>query len=192
MTKKELRKLFLEKRKALDEGEFTRLNLALYSVFFSSIDLSFVRVLHLYLPIEGNREPDTRPILDRVRREFPAVRISLPRVGSGRMLENFYYDGPHQLKVSAWGIPEPVQGHPTNPSDIDMVIVPLLAIDRAGHRVGYGRGYYDRLLATTRPDCRKVGISFFEPVASIQDVDDDDVALDQCVTPAETLVFPLT
>src|SRR5262245_1889744 len=127
MTKKELRKLFLEKRKALSESEWSRLNLALYSVFFSSIDLSFVRLLHLFLPLAANREPDTMSILERVRREFPGVRVVVPRV-AGNDLEHIFYEGPHQLEVSAWGIPEPKQGVPAPPGLIDMVIVPLLAV----------------------------------------------------------------
>lgn len=191
MTKKDLRKQFLEKRKALSDSECARLNLGLYSAFFASVDLSFVHVLHTYLPIPGNQEPDTWQILDRVRREFPHIRVSLPRVGKGDNLENIFFEGPQQLKTSDWGIPEPKQGVPTPVEEIDLVIVPLLAVDRSGHRVGYGRGYYDRLLAATRKDCLKVGLSYFPPVDAIEDIGTQDVKLDQCVTPEGTIVFPL-
>ena len=188
MNKKELRKLFLEKRKGLTEGEYTRLNLALYSQFFASVDLSFIRVLHTFLPLEGNREPDTWAILDRIRREYPQVRVSLPRV-NGDHLENIYYEGPHQLEISAWGIREPKQGVPTPPEKIDLVVVPLLAFDQRGHRVGYGRGYYDRLLRQVRPQCLKVGLSLFQPVDAIDDISDYDVPLDRCVTPEGEVEF---
>lgn len=188
MNKKELRRLFLERRKALTEGEYTRLNLALYSQFFASVDLSFIHVLHTFLPLENNREPDTWAILDRIRREFPQVRVSLPRV-SGDHLENIYYEGPHQLEASAWGIREPRQGVPTPPEAIDLVLVPLLTFDLRGHRVGYGRGYYDRLLHRVRPDCLTVGLSLFSPVELIDDIADYDIRLDRCVTPDGMIVF---
>ena len=188
MTKKEIRKLFLEKRKALSEADYVRMNLALYGHFFASIDLSRVRVLHCYLPIADNREPDTMSIVERIRREYPHIRIVLPKV-AGQELENIYYEGPHQLETSSWGIPEPKQGVPAPAEKIDLVVVPLLAIDKEGHRVGYGGGYYDRLLKQTRTDCRKIGLSFFPPVESIDDVTENDVRLDQCVTAVETFDF---
>ena len=189
MTKKELRKLYLEKRKGLSEGDCAEFNLKLYSVFFSSIDLSFVKVLHTYLPIDHNREPDTWMIIDRIRREFPHIRISVPRVGPADELENTYFEEPNQLKKSSWGIPEPQQGVQTPNEKIDLAIVPLLVVDKLGHRVGYGRGYYDKLLQRTRPDCLKVGLSFFDAVDRIENVDEYDVALNQCVTPNGTILF---
>lgn len=188
MNKKELRKLFLEKRKGLTEGEYTRLNLALYSQFFAAVDLSFIRVLHAFLPIAGNHEVDTWAILDRVRREFPQVRVSLPRVAADH-LENVYYEGPHQLQTSAWGIQEPRQGVPTPPEKIDLVLVPLLAFDKRGHRVGYGKGYYDSLLSQVRPECLKVGLSLFPPVDVIDDISDTDIPLSRCVTPEGVISF---
>ncbi len=189
MTKKELRKLYLEKRKALSEGDYAQRNMALYSHFFASVDLSFVKILHIYLPIADNREADTWMIVDRVRREFPHVRIAIPKVGTGNALESIFYEGPQQLEKSSWGIPEPRQGVPSPEEKIDMIIVPLLALDKQGHRVGYGKGYYDRLLSKTRPDCQKVGFSLFGPVDRIDDVDAYDVALNSCVTPEGTMVF---
>ena len=189
MTKKELRKLYLEKRQDLSEGECASLNLKLYSSFFSSIDLSFIKVLNTYLPIEHHHEPDTWMIVDRVRREFPHVRISIPRVGPSDSLENIYYEGSHQLEKSKWGIPEPRQGVPTPDEKIDLVIVPLLALDKQGHRVGYGRGFYDRMLQRTRPDCQKIGLSFFSAVDKINDVDEHDVRLNQCITPEGPILF---
>lgn len=189
MTKKELRKLYLEKRKALSEGDYTQRNMALYSHFFAFVDLSFVKVLHIYLPIADGREADTWMIVDRVRREFPHVRIAVPKVGAGDALESIFYEGPQQLEKSAWGIPEPKQGVPTPEEKIDMIIVPLLALDKQGHRVGYGKGYYDRLLSKTHSGCQKVGFSLFVPIDRIDDVDAYDVALNSCVTPAGMMVF---
>ena len=183
MTKEELRKRYADKRKKLTPTECAHLNLQLYQFFFSNIDLSFIKIIHCYLPIIKNNEPDTWMIIDRIRREFPHVKISVPRVRADKTLESFYFEGLHQLQINAWGIQEPKQGIPTPEEKIDLVIVPLLAIDQHGHRVGYGKGYYDRFLKKCNKNCKTIGLSFFKPVELISDVDENDVALTSCIDP---------
>ncbi len=77
-------------------------------------------------------------------------------------------------------------------SSIDWVLVPLLAFDRRGHRVGYGKGFYDRFLAGCRSDARKIGLSLFAPVVAIDDIGSQDVALDAVVTPDRVWTFGKT
>jgi 5-formyltetrahydrofolate cyclo-ligase len=189
MTKNELRKTYLEKRVKLNPAACAHFNLQLYNLFFSGVDLSFINVLHTYLPIARNNEPDTWPIIDRIRREFPNVRISIPRVGTEGTLENIFFEGLHQLQTNSWNIQEPKQGVPTPSEKIDLVIVPMVVCDQQGHRVGYGKGYYDRFLKTCRPDCRKIGLSFFEEVPVISDASDHDVRLNACITPERFMDF---
>jgi len=190
MTKPEFRKRYLEKRKSLTEAECLHYNQQLYHLFFTHFDLSFIKVLHLYLPLEKNKEPDTWQILDRIRREFPHIRISIPRVNNQTSdLENFYFEGLHEIAPNTWGIPEPKQGIPTRSSEIDLVLIPLLVFDEHGNRVGYGKGFYDRFLKQCRKDCRKVGLSFFEPVEQITDVNEFDVKMDACITPSKVYTF---
>lgn len=189
MTKERLRKIYLDKRKNLSSAEVASLSLQLYHLFFSSFDLSFTKVIHTYLPIIKNNEPDTWIILDRIRREFPHVRISLPKVSPAGTLENFYFEGLHQLQENHWGIQEPRQGTPTPAEKIDMVLVPLLTFDISGNRVGYGKGFYDKFLKTCRKDCQKIGLSFSAPVDKIADIDPFDVPLTSCITPTEVFSF---
>ena len=189
MNKALLRTAFLDKRRKLSADEYARLNLQLYHHFFAGIDLSFVKVLHTYLPIARNHEPDTWQMLDRIRREFPNVRLSIPRMTNDGNLENFYFEGLHQVETNKLGIPEPKQGVPTPSERIDMVIVPLIAFDKRGHRIGYGKGYYDRFLATCRYGTIKVGLSLFGPVEQIDDTDDHDIQLNMAVTPEGVIRF---
>ena len=70
-----------------------------------------------------------------------------------------------------------------------MVFVPLLAFDKKGHRVGYGKGFYDKFLSECKPDAIKIGLSFFEPEELITDVFESDVKLDYCVTPNSIHAF---
>ena len=74
-------------------------------------------------------------------------------------------------------------------SKIEVVFVPLLAFDKKGNRVGYGKGFYDRFLSECNPETIKIGLSFFEPEELIEDVFENDVKLDYCVTPDEVYQF---
>lgn len=174
----------------LTEAECAQYNQQIYHFFFSYFDLSFVQVIHLYLPMEKNKEPDTWPILERIRREFPHIKISIPRVNVlTAELENFYFEGLLQIDKNVWGIPEPKQGIPTAPTDIDLVIVPLLVFDERGNRVGYGKGFYDRFLKLCKAGCKKIGLSFFDPIEQLSDINEFDVKLDACVTPSNVIYF---
>ena len=186
MTKEKLRKIYLQKRLSLSEAEYLQLNHQLCELFFAGIDLSFVNVLHIFLPIEKKKEPNTWLIIDRIRREFPHIRLSIPRVQNQTgKLENFYFEGLHQLQKNKWDIWEPKQGIPTESEKIDMVLVPLLIFDKQGHRVGYGKGFYDTFLQTCRKDCLKIGVSLFEPVDRIEGTSPNDQILDKIVSPQQ-------
>jgi 5-formyltetrahydrofolate cyclo-ligase len=184
MTKGELRKIYLEKRLSLSEAEYERLNLSIRKNFFDNIDLTGITILHTFLPLEKNREPNTWLIIDQIKKHFPAIRISIPRVNTQTTtLENFFYVSSEQVMKNFWGIPEPQYGTPTPSEEVQVVLVPMLVCDQHGHRVGYGKGFYDRFLSTCSPNCVTVGICFFEPINKIDDVNAFDVRLHYCVTP---------
>lgn len=90
---------------------------------------------------------------------------------------------------SAWGIPEPVGGAVVKPTDLDIILLPLLAFDLKGNRVGYGKGFYDRYLLNCKPDCLKIGISLFDPVDLIEEVESHDIPLDIAICPAKLYDF---
>jgi len=190
MTKSDLRKHYLERRLALTEADYALFNERLCETFFLSVDLSFVRVLHTFLPIRKYKEPDTGLIMDGIRKSFPLIQLSIPKVNDKTAaLENYFWEGPDQLVQNKWGLSEPRHGVPTPTDKIDMVLVPLVVFDRHGYRVGYGKGYYDRFLATCRSDCKAVGISFFPPIESISGIAWFDRKLDMAVTPEKVFQF---
>ncbi|HET9053852.1 MAG TPA: 5-formyltetrahydrofolate cyclo-ligase, partial [Cyclobacteriaceae bacterium] len=82
MKKAEIRELYSKKRLALSEAEYSQLNFQLYQVFFSQVDLSFIKAMHVFLPISSKKEVDTWLIIDRIRREFPHIRLVVPKVNS--------------------------------------------------------------------------------------------------------------
>ena len=189
MTKAEARNLFLGKRLALSEGERDILNNKLVHQFFSNFDLSFVHNLHLFLPIESRKEPDTWSIIDRIRREFPHVRLVVPKMNASGSLMHYYFESSDKLTKSSLGIMEPVDCVVADVSEIELVIAPLLAVDFLGNRVGYGKGFYDRFLATCRKDCRTTGLSFFDPVSEPIEQAEHDIRLMSCVTPTQVIEF---
>jgi 5-formyltetrahydrofolate cyclo-ligase len=75
------------------------------------------------------------------------------------------------------------------PENIDVIVVPLLCFDKAGHRVGFGKGYYDRFLNRCSKKVKTIGLSYFEPVEKITDVEFTDVALDVVITPKKVYRF---
>jgi 5-formyltetrahydrofolate cyclo-ligase len=93
------------------------------------------------------------------------------------------------FEANAINILEPLETEVIDPLDIDMVLVPMLAFDDRGNRVGFGKGYYDRYLSRCRQDCIKVGLSYFEAVDSINDANEFDVPLNFCITPQKVYVF---
>lgn len=188
MKKDELRKIYLSRRKELSPAEHRQLSQQLCDQFFSTVDLTRVNVLHCYLPIESKREPDTWLIINKIKKEFPGIRISIPKV-KGDKMENIYFEEFQQLKKVRWDILEPKQGSLTASEKVDLVIVPLLAFDQQGHRVGYGKGFYDRFLKECRPDCQKVGLSMFDPENQPIETNEHDVLLSLCITPTKEYRF---
>lgn len=185
-----MRKFYLNERLSLSDRDLAQFNRDISDNFFSRIDLREVRVLHSFIPMENTKEPDTWMIINRVRKHFSHVRISVPKINVQSVtIENFYLEDPGQLKPNSWGIPEPEYGEPTSTSDIDMVLVPMLIADQYGHRVGYGKGFYDKFLATCKETCIPVGLCFYEPILRIDDVNELDRPLKYCATPFQVHRF---
>jgi 5-formyltetrahydrofolate cyclo-ligase len=184
MLKAELRKIYLARQKSLSAQERSEKSLRIAANFFQSFDLGEIRYLHCFLPIEKFNEIDTEPIFRRVRRDFPRIETLVPRVDfHAREIENLKFSAETELVENAWQIHEPAHDESVETEKIDLILIPLLCFDERGFRVGYGKGFYDRLLKNCRPDCLKIGLSYFPPVAEIDDAQDFDVKLDFFVTP---------
>jgi 5-formyltetrahydrofolate cyclo-ligase len=190
VTKSELRKEYLEKQKAFSAEERTARSRRIAEQFFKNVDLGGALTIHCFIPIEKFNEIDTMPIFERLWREFPRIQTVVPRVDpeSGEM-RSLKFASETELVKNAWEIYEPAHHESVEPGEIDMVLVPLLCIDSQGHRVGYGKGFYDRFLSKCSGGCFKIGLSYFAPVDAIEDVHPGDVSLDLCVTLEGVSVF---
>lgn len=186
MTKKEARKIFRQKRSELIFSDIEKKN-DLVLMTFQKLPLPYLNCVHSYITSEKLGEPNTSLILRYLLFKYPGLKITAPKVNAvTHTMQHFQITEDDPLKENIYGIEEPVSGILVAPEEIDLVIVPLLAFDLNGNRVGYGKGYYDRFLSECRRDSIKVGLSFFEPVNYIDDVDSFDVPLNYCCTPGQT------
>ena len=191
MTKSELRKRYLQKQKALSPEERAEKSALIATRFFESFDLTGIRYLHCFIALEKFNEIDTLPIFQRVWQDHPDIATLVPRIEpEGYNLSHLHFKAGTELVRNSWEISEPAHGEHVEPRKIDMVLVPLLAFDAHGHRAGYGKGFYDRFLAQCRPDCTKIGLSYFPPAAEINDAGEHDIALDAFVTPG--MIYRIT
>ena len=101
-------------------------------------------------------EPQTRPLLAR---HAQSRRIYLPAV-VGNEIEVRRYSGAADMRQGAFGIDEPTGDALADLSELELVLVPGVAFDREGHRLGRGRGYYDRLFARPGLCARRLGYAF--------------------------------
>jgi 5-formyltetrahydrofolate cyclo-ligase len=187
MTKAELRKNYKQKRKelSLEIIEDLSLQIANRLLTLPVWDFSFY---HLFLSIEEQKEINTDFILNILSGKDKNIVISKSDFSTGKMTHFLLTDNTIIKKIN-YNIPEPVDGIEIPCQKIDVVFVPLLAFDIQGHRVGYGKGFYDRFLSECKPETIKIGLSFFEAETKIEDVFENDMALDYCVTPNKIYTF---
>lgn len=186
MQKAILRKEALAQRKVLTEAQFAAINQNLLQQFIR-LDFSGIASIHVFLPIVKNHEPDTFLFINWLQENHPKITIAVSRANFADYSMSVHpYLGKADLATNNFQIPEPQTNQVYN-EPLSMVLVPLLAFDTFGYRVGYGKGFYDRFL--TGKAAVKVGISLFEAVERIDDVHPDDIKLDYCLSPKQIYSF---
>jgi len=141
--------------------------------------VAIARTVMGYVPMRG--EVDPRPVLAACRAK--GGRVVLPRLDWGaNMLTLHAHDDDGALEESGYGSLQPPGDWPAvPPDDVDLVLVPALAVDPRGHRLGYGGGFYDRLLPTLTRALRVAILYDFQLLAEIPDTP-GDVPVDHVVT----------
>lgn len=187
MIKTQLRKLYKEKRARLSDDEVDNLSMAIANRCLN-LDIWDFNCYHIHLCIERHKEINTTYLLNILQGKDKTVVI--PKTDFSTLnLQHYLLDDNTRLAVNSYGIPEPVNGILINEQQIDVVFVPLLAFDEKGNRVGYGKGFYDRFLSGCRPNCLKIGLSFFNAEDKIEDINSNDALLNYCVTPEKIYKF---
>tara|TARA_R110002050_G_scaffold94765_1_gene197087 strand:- start:76934 stop:77497 length:564 start_codon:yes stop_codon:yes gene_type:complete len=181
MTKSELRKTYKTLRNNLSENDIDEFSLAIANQLLK-LPIWEHTFYHIFLAIEEQKEVNTDYILNILSGKDKNILISKSNFKTGNMAHFLLTDNT-VIKKNKYHIPEPIDGIEILNDKIDVVFIPLLAFDKKGNRVGYGKGFYDRFLTNCKPETIKIGISFFEAENEIIDVFDSDIGLDYCVTP---------
>ncbi len=179
MNKNELRKQFLLKRQQIPPHFLHEKSQAISQNFFNHFDLRKIKKLHLFLPIIKQNEINTWLIIDQIKQNYPYITPIISKSNFQTYSMESYILHPHtKIVYNKIGLPEPINAIKCPDDTIDMILIPLLCFDKQGFRVGYGKGFYDRFLKKCKKDIIKIGLSFFEPVEKIDDVNKNDVKID--------------
>jgi len=152
LEKERIRRELLRKRINLSEEERLRLSQKIVENLRSLPEYRQAKKVLLYYPIKG--EPDLTSLFEEV---ISKKELILPKV-NGEELKLYKVDTLSCLSVGTFGILEPAEGKEVGPEELDFVAVPGVAFDLRGYRLGFGKGFYDRLLKKTR--ATKVGVAY--------------------------------
>jgi 5-formyltetrahydrofolate cyclo-ligase len=156
MPKQGLRQAILARRRALSAQEATASSRLIQQAFLATVEFIEARVVAIYAPIHN--EVDTAEVMHVVLNSakvllFPAVRAD------GLELRRISEAG--ELQRGAFGIPEPGADSPLHsPGETDLFVIPGIAFDICGRRIGYGKGYYDRTLHHLEGKGKLVGFCY--------------------------------
>lgn len=187
-TKQELRSAYRQLRKSLRQDEVEAKSKAIHSQFFNWLEKQNpIQHFHLFFPIDRFNEVNTFYIKDSLDQAGKTLYTSQVNKAN-TALETLKLPVDAAFFRDEWGIPVPQESILVSPGKIELVFVPLLAYDKKGNRVGFGKGFYDSFLAKLSPEVVKIGLSFYEPEESIQP-DAHDIGLDYCITPEKVFTF---
>ena len=146
MDKKELRRRIREQKRAMTEAEITKKSQKLGELFAASALYRAANTIYGYLPY--NQEVRTTRAMEQVLKDGKG--LALPKIYGDRM-DFIVVTDLSQVEKGYCGIPEPIHDEPLATDETSLVLMPGMAFDREGHRMGYGGGFYDKFLAA-EPD----------------------------------------
>ena len=187
MIKKELRKLYKNKKEKTNSSN-RELKSQKIAQQLLKLNIWNKNTYHIFLTIKKQNEINTQFILDILYQKNK--RIVVPKSDfSNKTLSHYLFTQQTKIKINSFDIPEPFDEKEIHPQQIDIVFIPLLIFDKNGHRVGYGKGFYDKFLRKCNPKCLKIGLSFFEPIEKIADINPLDQKMNLCITPYKIYKF---
>lgn len=142
MNKQELRKSIREQKRAMTPAEIEVRSQRLGELFAESEAYRNAKTIYGYMPY--NQEVRTVPMLERALRD--GKRVAIPKC-YGQEMRFIFMEDLSRVEKGYAGIPEPIADEPVADDKTALVLMPGLAFDPQGHRIGYGGGFYDRFLA---------------------------------------------
>ena len=178
MDKKALRREIGEKKRALSEAQIEQRSAVLADRLFETAQYRDCRSLYAYLSF--NQEVRTDPIIRRAWAD--GKRVAVPKV-IGKEMVFIWLTSFDQLGPGYYGITEPIENGPVADDPAALVLMPGLAFDPEGHRVGYGGGFYDRFLAD-EPDHPLMALCYDFQLLDRLEVESHDIPVELVITDA--------
>jgi 5-formyltetrahydrofolate cyclo-ligase len=178
VPKSEARKIVLERRREHSELELRKKTFEIINNLSSSEEFALSKTIHTYIASREG-EVDTQLLIDRMISWGKAVVV--PKLNpKTKSFRRFFFTGWDDIIKNEEGYSEPKIGLDDDLRDVDLVLVPVLAVTKDGHRIGYGGGYYDKLLSQI--NCPKIALAFeFQLFRNIE-VSRSDVKMDKIIT----------
>ncbi len=142
MDKQALRRIIRQQKRAMTQEQIISASEKLEKLFIASPLYQQAKTIYGYLPY--NQEVRTVPMLERALRD--GKRVAVPKV-YGDEMKFIYMDDLTAVETGYAGIPEPIEDGPVADDPTALVLMPGLAFDKEGHRIGYGGGFYDKFLS---------------------------------------------
>ena len=177
MDKKALRREIGAKKRALSSAEIESRSTALAAKLYESPQYKRAESLYAYLSF--NQEVRTEPIIRRAWAD--GKRVAVPKVVGDEMVFIWIDSFDNLAPQGAFHILEPIENGPVADDGTALILMPGLAFDPEGHRVGYGGGFYDRYLEA-QPNHPLVALCYDFQLYDHLDVDDFDVPVDVVIT----------
>ena len=172
MNKKELRDSIRAKKRAMTPEEIEARSRRLGELLAGSPAYREADTIYGYLPY--NQEVRTVPMLERALRD--GKRVAVPKV-YGEEMKFIYLDDLTQVAKGYAGIPEPIADGPVADDKTALVLMPGLAFDPQGHRIGYGGGFYDKFLSS-EPDHPTLALCYDFQVFPVLETEAHDIPVD--------------
>lgn len=172
MDKTELRREIRARKRAMTEAEIEERSAKLAQLFFASRAYQNAKTIYGYLPY--NQEVRTVPMLERALKD--GKKVAVPKV-YGEEMKFLYLDDLNAVAKGYAGIPEPIADEPVAHDETALVLMPGLAFDSQGHRIGYGGGFYDKFLAA-EPNHPTLALCYEFQMLPKLDVEDHDIPVD--------------
>ena len=191
MSKEDLRRQLLSDRKSMSDKEHRLESELICGALRQLLDALSPTALHTFLAISKQKEADICPLLQSIWAQNITIYTSIVKKGHSH-LQHVKITPKTRFISGPFSIPQPQAAELVSISQLKdteklIVLVPLLAFDLKGYRIGYGTGFYDRFLRLL-PSAYSVGVSFFPPISSINP-HALDVPMRACVTPTQTYIL---
>ncbi len=180
--KKEIRKKILQLKESLSEQEIQKKSSAIFNTL-SNMKL-YTNANNVMLYVSFGSEVLTKPIIDDLLQQGKRVFVPVAVPKTKELIVSELKSFEDDLEIGHFGVMEPKKDalRPVDPTIIDLIVVPGVAFDKEGYRVGYGGGYYDRFIPRLTDQTPKVSLAFEMQLIDKVPTDKYDIPVEYIIT----------